>query len=107
MVLALQAMIAVRQRQSIAKVRLRSLRDATRASQEKARKYKATLCPHKQRPQTTPLVARRLVEVALGKRSNVSAQQISSERKQLKDAKGLLCFYFFSEEKCATIMLKL
>lgn len=86
---ALQAMIAVRQRQSIAKVRLRSLRDATRATQEKARRYETTLCPHKQRPQTTPLVARRLVEVALGKRSNVSAQQISSERKQLKDAKNL------------------
>ncbi|MCP9266378.1 hypothetical protein DINM_021924 [Dirofilaria immitis] len=86
---ALQAMIAVRQRQSIAKVRLRSLCDATRAAQEKARKYEAVLRPHKQRPQTTPLVARRLVEGALGKRSNVSAQQISNERKQLKDAKDL------------------
>ncbi|EFO18795.2 hypothetical protein LOAG_09695 [Loa loa] len=86
---ALQAMIAVRQRQSIAKVRLRSLCDATRATQEKARKYEALLRPHKQRPQTTPLVARRLVEGALGKRSNVSAQQISNERKQLKDAKDL------------------
>ncbi|VDK71918.1 unnamed protein product [Litomosoides sigmodontis] len=86
---ALQAMIAVRQRQSIAKVRLRSLCDATRTTQEKARKYEAILHPHKQRPQTTPLVARRLVEGALGKRSNVSAQQISSERKQLKDARDL------------------
>uniref|UniRef100_A0AAF5PGD6 Uncharacterized protein n=2 Tax=Wuchereria bancrofti TaxID=6293 RepID=A0AAF5PGD6_WUCBA len=86
---ALQAMIAVRQRQSIAKVRLRSLCDATRATQEKARKYEAILRPHKQRPQTTPLVARRLIEGALGKRSNVSAQQISNERKQLKDAKDL------------------
>ncbi|KAL3981816.1 hypothetical protein ACH3XW_44630 [Acanthocheilonema viteae] len=86
---ALQAMIAVRQRQSIAKVRLRSLCDATRATQEKARKYEAVLRPHRQRPQTTPLVARRLIEGALGKRSNVSAQQISNERKQLKDAKDL------------------
>ncbi|VDO25867.1 unnamed protein product, partial [Brugia timori] len=41
------------------------------------------------RPQTTPLVARRLIEGALGKRANVSAQQISNERKQLKDAKDL------------------
>ncbi|CAG9537362.1 unnamed protein product [Cercopithifilaria johnstoni] len=86
---ALQAMIALRQRQSVAKVRLRSLCDATRATQERARKYEAILRPHKQRPQTTPLVARRLVEGALGKRSNVSAQQISNERKQLKDAKDL------------------
>nr|CRZ25813.1 Bm3218 [Brugia malayi] len=86
---ALQAMIAVRQQQSIAKVRLRSLCDATRATQEKARKYEAILRPHKQRPQTTPLVARRLIEGALGKRANVSAQQISNERKQLKDAKDL------------------
>ncbi|VDO34320.1 unnamed protein product [Onchocerca flexuosa] len=84
---ALQAMIAVRQRQNIAKVRLRSLCDATRVTQEKARKYEAMLRPHKQRPQTTPLVARRLIEGALGKRSNVSVQQISNERKQLKDAK--------------------
>lgn len=81
-------MIAVRQRQNIAKVRLRSLCDATRVTQEKARKYEAMLRPHKQRPQTTPLVARRLIEGALGKRSNVSVQQISNERKQLKDAKG-------------------
>uniref|UniRef100_A0A915PII7 RRM domain-containing protein n=1 Tax=Setaria digitata TaxID=48799 RepID=A0A915PII7_9BILA len=86
---ALQAMIAVRQRQSTVRVRLRSLCDATRAAQEKARKYEAFLRPHKQRPQTTPLVARRLVEGALGKRSNVSAQQISNERKQLKNAKDL------------------
>lgn len=86
---ALQAMIAVRQRQSIARVRLRSLCDAARATQDKARKYEAILRPYKQRPQTTPLVARRLVEGALGKRSNVSAQQISNERKQLKDAKDL------------------
>ncbi|VDK75803.1 unnamed protein product [Onchocerca ochengi] len=86
---ALQAMIAVRQRQNIAKVRLRSLCDATRVTQEKARKYEAMLRPHKQRPQTTPLVARRLIEGALGKRSNVSVQQISNERKQLKDAKDL------------------
>uniref|UniRef100_A0A0R3RKA8 Centrosomal protein 192 n=1 Tax=Elaeophora elaphi TaxID=1147741 RepID=A0A0R3RKA8_9BILA len=87
---ALQAMIAVRQRQSIAKIRLRSLCDATRITQEKARKYQGILRPHTQRPQTTPLVARRLIESALGKRSNVSAQQISFERKQLKDAKGHL-----------------
>lgn len=81
-------MIAVRQRQGIAKLRLRSLCDATRATQDQARRYQSVLRPYKQRPQTTPLVARRLIEGALGKRSNVSAEQISYERKQLKDARG-------------------
>lgn len=85
---ALQAMISVRQRQGVTKLRLRSLRDATTASQEKARRYESMLRPHMQRPPTTALVARRLVEGALGKRSSASAQQISNERKQLKEAKG-------------------
>ncbi|VDN07309.1 unnamed protein product [Thelazia callipaeda] len=86
---AQQALISVRQRSNIAKLRLRSLCDATVATQDKARKFEQFLRPKVQRPQTTLLVARRLVEGALGKRSNVSPQQISYERKQLQEAKNL------------------
>lgn len=84
-------MIALRQCQSVTKLRLRSLCDASWASQEKARKNKEGLRPYTQRPQTTAFVARRLVESALGKRCIVSTEQINAEKKQLKIAKG----YFY------------
>lgn len=63
--------------------------DASAAAQEKARSCSAALKPYKPRPQTTMVVARRLVENALGKRAKVPAEQRRAERKQLIDAKGL------------------
>uniref|UniRef100_A0A0N5AFR6 NIN-like protein n=1 Tax=Syphacia muris TaxID=451379 RepID=A0A0N5AFR6_9BILA len=69
-------------------LRLRSICDASAAGKEKARLRSSCLKPYKPRPQTTMVVARRLVENALGKRSNVSAEQRKAERKRLNDAKA-------------------
>ncbi|VDN18071.1 unnamed protein product [Gongylonema pulchrum] len=78
-------------------MQLRALCDASEISQDKARKDEHLLGPYvSRRPTTTALVARRLIEESLGKRSNVSKQQIDEEKQQLKNAKGsLLDFYFF------------
>lgn len=84
---ALKALIAARQRSACPWLRLRSMYDASVAAQEKARSSSASLKPYKPRPQTTTLVARRLVENALGKRSNVSVEQRRAERKLLNDAR--------------------
>ncbi|VDK46386.1 unnamed protein product [Anisakis simplex] len=66
---------------------LHELADASLESQTQARKYADLLAPHKPRPKTTALVARRLVEGALGVRTNVSKQQRNAERQVLNDAK--------------------
>uniref|UniRef100_A0A914WV55 R3H domain-containing protein n=2 Tax=Plectus sambesii TaxID=2011161 RepID=A0A914WV55_9BILA len=68
-------------------IKLRPLSAATPQSQQKAKQSAEFLQPFKPRPPTNALLARRMVESALGKRSSASTEQRSSEKKQLVDAK--------------------
>ena len=48
------------------------------------------LQPYKPRPETSAMAARRLVAGALGLATGVSREKREMERKQLKEAKGLI-----------------
>jgi len=44
--------------------------------------------PYKQRPETSAILARRLVIGALGIRNNITPEQRAAEKKKLQEAKG-------------------
>lgn len=67
---------------------LRPLAQATVESRAKAKKCSGSLQPYKQRPETCPALARRLVSGALGVKMQASPQQLAKERQVLRDAKG-------------------
>jgi len=67
-------------------LKLRKLSQGSVESKQKARQCTDTL-PFKQRPETSAILARRLVSGALGIRVSLSAEQREAERKQLKDAR--------------------
>lgn len=87
---AMKALMEARQGHTSSWLHLRVLSDASYEAQEVARKNASTLVPHKPRPKTTALVARRLVEGALGVRAPVSKEQRKVERQLLNDARGLI-----------------
>ena len=70
-------------------LKLRKLSQGSAESKQKARQCTDNL-PFKQRPETSAILARRLVSGALGIRVSLSAEQREAERKQLKDARGKL-----------------
>lgn len=78
--------------QTYAFVQLKPLKSATNESRAKAKKSALYLQPYKQRPETCPALAKRLVTSALGVRLNTSKQEREAEREQLKKAKGLCQF---------------
>lgn len=84
---AMKALMEARQGHTSSWLHLRVLSDASYEAQEVARKNASTLVPHKPRPKTTALVARRLVEGALGVRAPVSKEQRKVERQLLNDAR--------------------
>ncbi|KHN85911.1 R3H and coiled-coil domain-containing protein 1-like, partial [Toxocara canis] len=84
---ALKALMEARQGHASAWLHLRRLSDASFEAQEVARKYASLLVPHKPRPRTTAMVARRLVEGALGVRVPVSREQRNAERQILNEAR--------------------
>ncbi|VDM42786.1 unnamed protein product [Toxocara canis] len=90
---ALKALMEARQGHASAWLHLRRLSDASFEAQEVARKYASLLVPHKPRPRTTAMVARRLVEGALGVRVPVSREQRNAERQILNEARGCVRFY--------------
>ncbi|NXS15024.1 R3HCL protein, partial [Neodrepanis coruscans] len=67
-------------------VKTRPLSQGTRASKAKARAYAEYLQPAKERPETSAVLARRLVIGALGVRSNQTPAQRDAERKKLQEA---------------------
>ncbi|KAE8590669.1 hypothetical protein XENTR_v10018150 [Xenopus tropicalis] len=68
-------------------VKVRPLSQATRASKAKARACSEFLQPAKERPETSAVLARRLVISALGVRSTQTKAEREAERKKLKEAK--------------------
>ncbi|OCT71732.1 coiled-coil domain-containing protein R3HCC1L isoform X2 [Xenopus laevis] len=68
-------------------VKVRPLSQATRASKAKARACSEFLQPAKERPETSAVLARRLVIGALGVRSTQTKAEREAERKKLKEAK--------------------
>ncbi|KAG8435451.1 hypothetical protein GDO86_013402 [Hymenochirus boettgeri] len=68
-------------------VKVRPLSQATRASKAKARACSEFLLPAKERPETSAVLARRLVISALGVRSTQTRAEREAERKKLKEAK--------------------
>lgn len=74
---------------AVERIFLRPLRNASAKSREKALKQRELLKPYQPRPLTTPIVARRLVERALGRRSVVSSDHLSAEKAAIKSARGL------------------
>ncbi|NXG11901.1 R3HCL protein, partial [Sakesphorus luctuosus] len=67
-------------------VKTRPLSQGTRASKAKARAYAEYLQPTKERPETSAVLARRLVIGALGVRSNQTPAQRDAERRKLQEA---------------------
>ncbi|XP_063818370.1 coiled-coil domain-containing protein R3HCC1L isoform X5 [Pseudophryne corroboree] len=68
-------------------LKVRPLSQATRASRVKARTCADFLQPAKDRPQTSAVLARRLVISALGVRSTQSRAEREAERKKLQEAR--------------------
>ncbi|XP_071985835.1 coiled-coil domain-containing protein R3HCC1L isoform X3 [Engystomops pustulosus] len=68
-------------------VKVRPLSQATRASRAKARSCADFLQPAKDRPETSAVLARRLVISALGVRSTQSRAEREAERKKLQEAR--------------------
>lgn len=69
-------------------LKVRPLSQATRASRAKARACADFLQPAKDRPETSAVLARRLVISALGVRSTQSRAEREAERKKLQEAKA-------------------
>ncbi|OWK62297.1 Coiled-coil domain-containing protein R3HCC1L [Lonchura striata] len=67
-------------------VKTRPLSQGTRASKAKARAYAEYLQPAKERPETSAVLARRLVIGALGVRSRQTPAQRDAERRKLQEA---------------------
>ncbi|XP_059708268.1 coiled-coil domain-containing protein R3HCC1L [Haemorhous mexicanus] len=67
-------------------VKTRPLSQGTRASKAKARAYAEYLQPAKERPETSAVLARRLVIGALGVRSKQTPAQRDAERRKLQEA---------------------
>ncbi|NXG78153.1 R3HCL protein, partial [Baryphthengus martii] len=68
-------------------VKTRPLSQGTRASKAKARMYADYLQPAKERPETSAVLARRLVIGALGVRSSQTPAQRDAERRKLQEAR--------------------
>ncbi|XP_073541096.1 coiled-coil domain-containing protein R3HCC1L [Phyllobates terribilis] len=68
-------------------VKVRSLSQATKTSRAKARACADFLQPAKDRPETSAVLARRLVISALGVRSTQSRSEREAERKKLQEAR--------------------
>ncbi|GCC34753.1 hypothetical protein chiPu_0013229 [Chiloscyllium punctatum] len=68
-------------------LKTRPLSQASRSSKVKARSCAEFLLPAKERPQTSAMLARRLVIGALGVRSNQTKAEREAERKKLKEAR--------------------
>ncbi|XP_055108846.1 coiled-coil domain-containing protein R3HCC1L isoform X3 [Symphalangus syndactylus] len=68
-------------------VKIRPLSQATRAAKAKARAYAEFLQPAKERPETSAVLARRLVISALGVRSKQSKTEREAELKKLQEAR--------------------
>ncbi|XP_072335725.1 uncharacterized protein r3hcc1l isoform X1 [Scyliorhinus torazame] len=68
-------------------LKTRPLSQASRSSKVKARSCAEFLLPAKERPQTSAMLARRLVIGALGVRSNQTKAEQEAERKKLKEAR--------------------
>ncbi|XP_072279225.1 coiled-coil domain-containing protein R3HCC1L [Pyxicephalus adspersus] len=69
-------------------LKVRPLSQATRASRAKARSCADFLQPAKDRPETSAVLARRLVISALGVRSTQSPAEREAERKKLQEARA-------------------
>ncbi|KAM5140892.1 coiled-coil domain-containing protein R3HCC1L [Mantella aurantiaca] len=69
-------------------LKVRPLSQATRASRAKARTSADFLQPAKDRPETSAVLARRLVISALGVRSTQSRAEREAERKKLQEARA-------------------
>ncbi|XP_053201240.1 uncharacterized protein LOC128386259 [Panonychus citri] len=72
-------------------IRLRPLNEGIKESKVKAQKCADNLLPYKQRPQTSAILARRLITGALGIRSSISSEQRAAEKKRLQEAKVKMC----------------
>ncbi|XP_069756442.1 coiled-coil domain-containing protein R3HCC1L isoform X2 [Narcine bancroftii] len=70
-------------------LKTRPLSQASRSSKVKARSCAEFLLPAKERPQTSAMLARRLVIGALGVKSNQTKAEREAEHKKLKDAREI------------------
>ncbi|XP_074595804.1 coiled-coil domain-containing protein R3HCC1L [Brevipalpus obovatus] len=67
-------------------LKLRCIKDAIEASKLKCHESSECL-PYKKRPQTSSMLARRLVTGALGIKSKISPEQMAEEKKKLDEAR--------------------
>ncbi|XP_047434200.1 coiled-coil domain-containing protein R3HCC1L [Mugil cephalus] len=68
-------------------MKVRPLSKSSSATRAKARSCSDYLLPAKERPQTSAILARKLVIGALGVKSNLTKEQREAERKKLQDAR--------------------
>ncbi|XP_055884530.1 uncharacterized protein LOC106076489 [Biomphalaria glabrata] len=68
-------------------LKVRSMSEASKKGQQKARHCQEFLQPYKARPETTSIAARRLVAGALGMAPRVSREVRDQEKQKLKEAK--------------------
>lgn len=73
-------------------IKLRPLQNASERPREKALEEQELLKAYQPRPLTTTIVARRLVEEALGIRSTISLEQLNAVKAKIRSCRGLLHF---------------
>ncbi len=69
-------------------LKVRSISKATQASKNKAQRAVVNLKPYKARPQTTSLVASKLIGASLGLNNLISSEKANEEKLKLKNARG-------------------
>jgi hypothetical protein len=69
-------------------IKVRSMAHASESSKEMARRKLETLRPYKPRPQTTSLVASKIIGASLGMNNLMSKEKMEAEKNKLKEAKG-------------------
>ena len=74
-------------------LKVRQISKATQASKNKAHKINDYLKPYKPRPQTTSLVASKLIGASLGLNNLLTSEKTNEEKLKLKTARGK--FFFF------------
>lgn len=70
---------------------MRSISSATQASKKKAQRLNDYLKPYKPRPQTTSLVASKLIGASLGLNNLLTSEKANEEKLKLKNARGIFC----------------
>lgn len=90
-------------------MKTRPISQATQASKQKAQRSVQFLKPYKARPETTSFVASKLIGASLGISNLLTSEKANEEKKKLKDARGIKCFFnlsFYSKFKILICFVK-